>query len=106
MKKKINIFWILIGIGVLNTKGNVSMLHSYHTKKVKEEDKPKFGKLVGIGMIIIGFGIIASGACLLMNIYTENNLFLTLNIVLFIIGFVIGFGFILYAMNKYNGGLF
>ena len=39
----------LIIIGVLNTKGNVSMLHSYHTKIVKEEDKIPFGRRVGCG---------------------------------------------------------
>ena len=29
---------VIIVIGILNIKGNITMLHSYHRKKVKEED--------------------------------------------------------------------
>ena len=57
------IFSIIIGIvflviGILNLLGNVNLLHSYHRDNVKEEDKKPFGKLVGIGMIIVGLSLI------------------------------------------------
>ena len=45
---------IIIIIGLLNMKGNISLLHSYHRKRVKKEDIIPFGKKVGIGSIIIG----------------------------------------------------
>ena len=34
---------ILILIGILNTKGNISMLHSYHRHCVSEKDIIPFG---------------------------------------------------------------
>ena len=49
---------VLIVIGIFNTKGNISLLHSYHRKRIKEEDIKPFGKKVGIGTIIIGITII------------------------------------------------
>ena len=35
---------LLIVLGVLNMKGNVSSLHSYHRRRVSEEDRLPFGK--------------------------------------------------------------
>ena len=35
---------IIIIIGILNMKGNISLLHSYHRKRVKKEDIIPFEK--------------------------------------------------------------
>ena len=43
----------LIVVGIFNMKGNISLLHSYHRKRVKEEDVLPFGKRIGIGSVII-----------------------------------------------------
>ena len=64
------IVMLLIGvafcvIGGINCTGNLSLMHSYHTKRVKEEDKKPMGKRVGIGMILIGGTMMAqSPMCL------------------------------------------
>ena len=89
---------VIIIIGILNIKGNVSMLHSYHRKRVKEEDILPFGRKIGIGAIIIGCTIIGAGVA---ELYFEN----IRNIIL-IAGFIPGFIFIIYAMLKYNKGIF
>lgn len=34
-------------LGTVNIKGNISTIHSYNRRKVKEEDVPKYGKAVG-----------------------------------------------------------
>lgn len=31
-------------MGIVNIKGNISTIHSYNRRKVKEEDIPKYGK--------------------------------------------------------------
>lgn len=31
-------------LGTVNIKGNISTIHSYNRRKVKEEDVPKYGK--------------------------------------------------------------
>ena len=79
---------IIIIIGILNMKGNISLLHSYHRKRVKKEDIIPFGKKVGIGSIIIGITIILAGVFTILN-YTHiskiiifNNLLLPLETLL------------------------
>ena len=49
------IFGLFLSVlGVVNIKGNISTIHSYNRRKVKEEDVPKYGKAVGTGTVIIG----------------------------------------------------
>ncbi len=97
---------ICIVIGVLNRKGNISMLHSYHRKRVSDEDRLPFGKKVGLGMIIIGVAMILfSGLYFLADNLNERIYFIIGNIV-FIIGFVVGLAITCYAMIKYNKGIF
>ena len=88
----------LIVVGILNTKGNISMLHSYHRKRVKEEDVLPFGKKIGAGSILMGLTIIVAGI-------TD---FLSLNIanIILVIGFIPAIIVIVYAMMKYNKGIF
>lgn len=31
-------------LGIVNMKGNISTIHSYNRRKVKEEDVPKYGR--------------------------------------------------------------
>ena len=45
-------------LGILNIKGNISTIHSYNRRKVKEEDIPKYGKAVGTGTVIMGASLI------------------------------------------------
>ena len=49
---------ICIILGLYNRKGNINLLHSYHRHRVLESDRIPFGKMVGLGAIIIGSSII------------------------------------------------
>ncbi len=97
---------VLIVIGLLNRKGNISMLHSYHTKRVREDDRLPFGKLVGLGTIIMGIGMILSSGLMFLASYLQENLLLIIANVIMIAGFVVGIGIAFYAMFKYNKGIF
>ena len=90
---------VLIVIGILNIKGNISLIHSYHRKRVKQEDIMPFGQKMGIGNIIIGISIVIAGIFLFFNYDNISN-----SIV--IIGLIIGSIIIIYAMFKYNKGIF
>jgi len=90
---------VLIIIGIFNIKGNISMLHSYHRKRVKKEDVIPFGKKVGIGSIIIGITIILTRIFTILNYTNISN-------VILVIGLVTGLIIIFYAMFKYNKGIF
>ena len=48
----------ITGIGLVNMMGNISTIHSYNRKNVKEEDVPAYGKTVGLGTVIIGLSLI------------------------------------------------
>ena len=89
---------VLSVIGVMNIRGNISAIHSYNRKKVREEDVPKYGRAVGTGTLIIGLGLIAAFAAGQWNSAAQNYIQVP--------AFVVGFGFILYGQLKYNKGLF
>jgi len=89
----------LIIMGIFNFKGNISMLHSYHRKRVKKENIIPYGKKVGTGIIIIGISIIIAGLFTILNYTNISN-------VILIIGLISGTIIIFYAMFKYNKGIF
>ena len=98
-----NIALLILGIfisviGIVNMTGNISTIHSYNRRKVKEEDVPKYGKAVGTGTLIIGVSLIAA---FVTTFWSEEAMSFIV-----IPALVIGLGFILYAQFKYNKGIF
>lgn len=58
-----NMMLLILGIcisvlGIVNIRGNISTIHSYNRRKVKEEDVPKYGKAVGTGTLIMGISLV------------------------------------------------
>lgn len=89
---------LLCVLGVVNLRGNISTIHSYNRRKVREEDVPKYGRAMGTGTLIIGASLVVS---FVTTFWSEA-------IMAFIIipALLVGLGFMLYAQFKYNGGLF
>ena len=98
-----NIIMFILGVfisvvGIVNINGNVSTIHSYNRRRVKEEDVPKYGKVVGTGTLIIGISIVLG---FVVSFWSEE-----------IMGYIIlpsvivGLGFILYGQFRYNKGIF
>lgn len=106
-----SIFTIILGvvcivIGISNRKGNISTLHSYHRKRVSEEDRIPFGKLVGLGTIIVGITLILFGGLKYLSEMLHNDIFAMIATFVFVPGIITGIGFTFYAMKKYNNGIF
>ena len=97
---------IVIVLGIMNMCGNVKMLHSYHRKRVKEEDLKPFGKLVGIGTIIIGLGLIIAGVFFTLFYITKDSLFNLIGEIMLGVGLIVGLIICFHAMKKYNKGIF
>ena len=93
---------VCIIIGIINKKGNISMLHSYHINNIKEEDKKPFSKLIGTGMIIVGITLVIYGALMIPSIVLENDMYNNIGNIVAIIGMLIGLVICLYAIKKYN----
>ena len=97
---------ICIFIGISHRKGNISLLHSYHRKRVSEEDKLPFGRMVGLGVIIVGISLILMAVMSFMATAFENPIYNVIGTVVLTVGLVIGLGIIFFAMIKYNKGIF
>ena len=97
---------LLIVLGAVNTTGNISSLHSYHRRRVSEENRKPFGRLVGIGTILCGAGILLMGVASFLAEKTQISVFSVVGSVFLIVCFVVGLGLNFYAMIKYNGGIF
>ena len=97
---------VFIVIGILNIKGNVSMLHSYHINNISEENKKPFGKLVGIGMIVIAVALMIAGALYIPAELTRESIYATASNVVLFAGLIAGCGISLYAIKKYNKNIF
>ena len=97
---------ICIVLGALNMRGNISSIHSYHRHRVKEEDVIPFGKGVGLGTVIIGVAIIIFSVLSAITLYTDNQVFILVGVVILIAGIIIGLVVSFCAMIKYNKGIF
>ncbi len=93
-------------LGILNMKGNISSIHWYHRQRVTEENKMPFGRLVGLGTIMCGVSVIIFGCFLFATETLKNDLFILIGAVVMVVGMVAGMILSLYAIIKYNKGIF
>ena len=93
-------------LGIINRTGNISSLHEYHRHRVTEENRKPFGKLVGLGTLIIGIAVILFGALLFLYEKTTLHALVIIGGAELAVGLVVGLAISFYAMKKYNGGIF
>ena len=92
--------------GVINCTGNISSLHSYHRKRVSEENRLPFGKLMGLGTIIIGAAFILFGVLSFAAEQIASQWLTIIGGAVLIVGLLVGVVLSFYAMIKYNKGIF
>lgn len=97
---------VCIFLGITNMRGNISSLHYYHRSRVKEEDVLPFGRLVGLGTIIVGAGVILFSVLSAIDFIVGVTILTYVGIGLLFSGITAGLGVSFYAMKKYNGGVF
>ena len=93
-------------LGIINITGNISSLHWYHRQRVTEENRKPFGKLVGLGTLIIGLAMIVFGVLFLIFEQTQLGALVIIGVAELIAGIIAGMIVSFYAMKKYNGGIF
>ena len=93
-------------LGIINMTGNISFLHWYHRQRVTEENRKPFGKLVGLGTLIIGLSTIVFGVLFLIFEQTKLTALVILGEIELIACIIAGIIVSFYAMKKYNGGIF
>lgn len=97
---------LLTVLGIMNMTGNISSIHWYHRQRVTEENKKPFGRLVGLGTLIIGIAIIIFGILMLVSEKTQTGIYAVIGSAELIAACVIGIAMSVYAMIKYNKGVF
>ena len=97
---------LIIIIGFTNMKGNISSLHWYHRKRVTEENRLPFGRMIGLGTIICGVSIVIYGGLSFAALQTQMEIFTIMGSVITIFGVGAGLIISFYAMIKYNKGIF
>ena len=86
--------------------GNIYSLHRYHRHRVYEENKKPFGRLVGLGTLIVGVALMVFGGLMFVFEQTALQIILVIAPIILIAGVVAGLSISFYAMKKYNGGIF
>lgn len=97
---------LCIILGICNMMGNISSLHYYHRHRVAEEDKIPFGRLVGLGTILVGTGVTLLGIFLFLADTFSQPIFMAIGTAIMIVGLIAGLALSFYAMKKYNHGIF
>ncbi len=95
----------IIALGIMNMMGNINTLHSYHRKRVAEEDRLPFGRRIGAGTIILGASLIVKAVMQFAAEETNSPALDTIGTVILATGGLVGFIIIILAMMKYNKGL-
>ena len=84
---------LLSTLGIVNIMGNISTIHAWNRKRVKEADIPRYGRAIGAGTLVIGAAFVT-----FWNAAVIDYIMLP--------GLGIGLAMILYAQLKYNHGIF
>lgn len=94
----LGILYLILGNKIFHGKTN--LIHDYHQKNVKVQDKEAYGRAFSKGMYGIAVSSIASGLVSLFN--RSTIICASILILCFIISIVI----IIKAQKKYNGSIF
>ena len=97
---------LCVALGILNMMGNISSLHSYHRHRVAKDDVPAFGKLIGLGTVLIGASIMIMGTFLFLVELLSAPVLTYVGIGIMSAGIISGLVISFYAMIKYNKGIF
>ncbi len=97
---------VCVVIGVLNTKGNVSTLHTYNKHHIAKHNIKSFSKFMGAGNITIGASALVFGVLSGINIFVLKYVILIVGASIMFTGLIAGLLLCSYAAIKYNKGKF
>ena len=92
-----------VWLGIRINRGALYLIHDYHQKNVKEEEKAAYGKAFSKGMFGMAASMILSGV---VALFGESKSFMIASLVVLFFGFAISITVLLRVQKKYNNGLF
>ncbi len=98
---------VFVILGSFNLKGNISSIHWYNRRKVTKENQMAYCRLVGLGTVMCGVGMLLASACqIILSGFIGEAPAVLLGGAVTIAGLAVGITLILIAQFKYNKGLF
>ena len=94
----LGLLFLFLGLRIWK-KEQITLIHSYHYKKVSEEDKSDYTKEIGKSIIFIGIGMLLTGIIDFITKTVYGWLFFT---IFSLLGFIKMFK----AQKRYNDGIF
>ncbi len=98
----VSLVLIIIGLQIWK-KEKITLMHTYHYKNIKEEDKSKYCEEIGKNIISLGITCLLFGTLIFRELSKSKEIFL---VVLFLIIFVLNFYRLSKIQKKYNGSIF
>lgn len=95
-----------IVMGIFNMHGYIGTLKRKHRKRVAEADVLPFGRKIGLSTIIMGVALFLFGVFSAIVYFTENTVLQWVGTGILITGLAVGLPISVYAMIKYNKGIF
>ncbi len=90
---------LLILMGILNLRGDLSSIHWYNRRKVAAEHRSAYGRCMGAGSAAIGGGLLLTG---LLQLARPMEAWYWIAL----LGVILGLGLMLYGQFRYNRGIF
>ena len=90
---------IITSLGIYNIRGNIGSIHWYNRRKVSKEAQLPYCRLVGLGTIVIGVGLISGGVI-------QALISAAAAATIIICSVTVGLTLVLIAQFRYNHGLF
>lgn len=90
-----------VWLGIRINRGDLFLIHDYHRKHVKEEEKAAYAREFSRGMFGMAASMTASGVAALLG---ESGGFMAASLVVLFLGFAVCVAVFLRVQKKYNGG--
>ena len=92
-----------VWLGIRINRGALYLIHDYHQKNVKEEEKAAYGKAFSKGMFGMAASMILSGV---VALFGGSKSVMIASLVVLFLGFTFSITVLLRVQKKYNGGVF
>ncbi|MBO6053561.1 MAG: DUF3784 domain-containing protein [Clostridia bacterium] len=91
----------ILGVGIAVFRGRTDLIHDYHQEKVKAEDRLRYGRAMGTGILVLAAALLLSG--ILALCFPEGSM---IPLITLFGGIVVSIVLLICAQKKYNGGIF
>ena len=95
------VLFLIIGLAIY--RGKTELIHDYHRRKVREDERQEYGRSFAKGMFAICATLLLSGV---IALFDDTGLIIAVSLVILFAGLMVSFIILAKVQKKYNGGIF